>query len=202
MFTKVESNKPQSSRQTSAEIFMVCQGYKAPDVIDPKLLDPKYALEQVEEDATTATGDKATSLKKLLKQKVNRDGYQDGALQLYAECDIMDFLQSADPHEYLTNFNKFLIDESAQKVLSELKRPKDLEIMVQDLKVCGRREYAELLKLKHLYNMSIEKKKQEINQAKRDAMPVVEKTQEELEAEVDRELEETIQKVEREKKRQ
>lgn len=181
---------------------MVCQGYKAPDVIDPKLLDPKYALEQVEEDATTTTGDKATSLKKLLKQKVNRDGYQDGALQLYAECDIMDFLQSADPHEYLTNFNKFLIDESAQKVLSELKHPKDLEIMVQDLKVCGRREYAELLKLKHLYNMSIEKKKQEINQAKRDAMPVVEKTQEELEAEVDRELEETIQKVEREKKRQ
>jgi AdoMet-dependent rRNA methyltransferase SPB1 len=45
LFTKVESNKPQSSRGTSAEIFMVCQGFKAPDIIDPKLLDPKYALE-------------------------------------------------------------------------------------------------------------------------------------------------------------
>ena len=50
LFSKVESNKPQSSRNTSAEIFMVCQGFKAPDYIDPKLLDPKYALEEVEED--------------------------------------------------------------------------------------------------------------------------------------------------------
>ena len=78
LFTKVDSNKPQSSRSTSAEIFMICQGYKAPDVIDPKLLDPKYALEQVEEEANTNTGDKATSLKKLLKTKRNRDGYKDG----------------------------------------------------------------------------------------------------------------------------
>ena len=78
LFTKVESNKPQSSRGTSAEIFMVCQGYKAPDIIDPKLLDPKYALEEVEDDNTGST-EKITSLKKLLTNKVNRGGYKDGA---------------------------------------------------------------------------------------------------------------------------
>jgi AdoMet-dependent rRNA methyltransferase SPB1 len=50
LFSKVESNKPQSSRSTSAEMFMVCQGYKAPDFIDPKLLDPKFALEDVNID--------------------------------------------------------------------------------------------------------------------------------------------------------
>ena len=27
----------------------MCLGYKAPDTIDPKLLDPKYAFEEVEE---------------------------------------------------------------------------------------------------------------------------------------------------------
>jgi len=77
LFTKVESNKPQSSRQTSAEIFMVCTGYKAPDIIDPKLLDPKFALEDVEDDPAD-TNEKITSLKKLLTQKVNRSGYAEG----------------------------------------------------------------------------------------------------------------------------
>lgn len=27
---------------------MVCQGYKAPEHIDPKLLDPKYAFEDID----------------------------------------------------------------------------------------------------------------------------------------------------------
>lgn len=77
LFTKVESNKPQSSRQTSAEIFMVCSGYKAPDTIDARLLDPKFALEQVEDDNGASSTDKITSLKKLLNQKRNRSGYDD-----------------------------------------------------------------------------------------------------------------------------
>ena len=77
LFSKVESNKPQSSRSTSAEIFMICQGYKAPDVIDPRLLDPKFALEQVDEVEESA--EKITSLKKLLTVKKHRSGFADDA---------------------------------------------------------------------------------------------------------------------------
>jgi AdoMet-dependent rRNA methyltransferase SPB1 len=51
LFNKCESSKPASSRSQSAEIFIVCQGYKAPDVIDPKFLDPKYALADVEKNS-------------------------------------------------------------------------------------------------------------------------------------------------------
>jgi AdoMet-dependent rRNA methyltransferase SPB1 len=29
---------------------MVCQGYKAPDVIDPKFLDPKFALADCDDE--------------------------------------------------------------------------------------------------------------------------------------------------------
>jgi len=35
---------------------MICQGYKAPDVIDPRLLDPKFALEEVDEDDNNTSG--------------------------------------------------------------------------------------------------------------------------------------------------
>ena len=92
LFTKVESNKPQSSRGTSAEIFMICQGYKAPDIIDPKLLDPKFAFEEVEEENTGST-DKITSLKRLLTNKVNRSGYADDATQnMFNQVDLSEFL--------------------------------------------------------------------------------------------------------------
>jgi len=124
LFAKVESNKPQSSRNTSAEIFMVCTGFKAPDFIDPKLLDPKYALEEVDADATGTSTEKITSLKKLLTNKRNRSGYDH---ELYAECDLMEFLKSNDPHKYLSQFNKFTISDEAREAIKDLKQIRDLE---------------------------------------------------------------------------
>ena len=93
LFNKVEATKPQASRTQSAEMFVVCQGYKDPDNIDPKLLDPKYALEEVENEQDG--NNQVSSLKKLLEKKVNRSGYKEnvgGAL--YQETDLFEFLES------------------------------------------------------------------------------------------------------------
>jgi AdoMet-dependent rRNA methyltransferase SPB1 len=148
LFNKCESSKPASSRSQSAEIFMVCQGYKAPDYIDPKFLDPKFALADVEKgsDDEDAFTQQQTSLKKLCNpSKRHRGGYEDGKNVLYNECEMIEFLESQDPYQYLTSYNKFIIDvktkEAQEKFGKDLKTPKELEIITQDIKVLGRREF-------------------------------------------------------------
>jgi hypothetical protein len=53
-----------------------------------------------------------SSLKKLLETKRNRSGYGERTGLLYQETDLMEFLECADPYQFLSTYNKvsFLVD--------------------------------------------------------------------------------------------
>ena len=83
LFREVTTFKPKASRQQSAEIFYVCQGYYKPDKIDPRLLDPKHIFEFVEGDTqgggkeSVGAGDKKFNVfhKQWGQAKRQRGGY-------------------------------------------------------------------------------------------------------------------------------
>ena len=120
LFQKVESSKPSASRLQSAEIFMVCMGYKA-QAIDERLLDPKYAFADISgvhgDGMAVDASQQISSLKKLIDTKKKKAlGYDEADLDknmLFNKVDIIDYLNCADPYEFLTKFNQFNVDNEA-----------------------------------------------------------------------------------------
>ena len=82
-FDKVEAFKPKSSRNSSAEIFLVCLGYKAPKHVDPKFLNPKEVFKMLDRDDGSVSAALGKGLngavdvmhKKGVKDKRSRGGY-------------------------------------------------------------------------------------------------------------------------------
>jgi AdoMet-dependent rRNA methyltransferase SPB1 len=146
LFKKVEASKPLASRQVSAEIFLVCQGFKG-GKIDSKLLDPKYALKQLDDDEDTKMiGIK--SIKSLLQAGKNRhrSGYYSD--QLYKEKEFSELVDCHNPYQYFYEVNKITCNSEKSKEyldLTSVKKPKGWEYLFEDLKVLGKTEFSTLL---------------------------------------------------------
>ena len=107
LFEKVEATKPLASRAQAAEIFVICQGYKNPSYIDPKLLDPKYALKQID-DEDTMKNNTINSLKAMFERKKNRSGYNTDTLFIVKT--FKDFIECSNPFKFLFETNKIKIE--------------------------------------------------------------------------------------------
>ena len=158
LFSKVESTKPSASRAVSAEIFVVCQGFKAPPKIDPKFFSPKFVFmnEEADNDEEPATeeeneegsgrkkllsSEKPSSLSGLLKAigKRNRSGYVEG--DDFRTVTVAEFLASRNPAELLIKCNKIIVPESdGSSVSSEISQ------LFEDLKVLGKGELYSIMK--------------------------------------------------------
>lgn len=76
LFERVSVFKPDSSRSTSAEFFIVCQNYTRPASIDPRLLDSDVVFsEGVVTDNERMSLSRALGLKANGKQLREREGY-------------------------------------------------------------------------------------------------------------------------------
>ena len=157
LFHRVQATKPQASRHESAEIFVVCQGehyfslltqfspatapvltylivlgFLAPDKVDSKFFDPKFAFKEVEIQAKTVTelvtkkkpkvclgsgatprtwnsgavgpesSDTPVGTAHLLSFPSKAEGYAEGDLTLYHRTSVTDFLRAANPVDFLS----------------------------------------------------------------------------------------------------
>ncbi|XP_041791499.1 pre-rRNA 2'-O-ribose RNA methyltransferase FTSJ3 [Chelmon rostratus] len=135
-FKKVQATKPQASRNESAEIFVICQGFVAPDKIDSKFFDPKHAFKEVEVQAKT--------VRELIPvKKPKAEGYADGDLTLYHSFTVSTFLKADNPVDFLGKASEITFDnkdlESHSATSAEIKE------CCRDIKVLGRKELRLLL---------------------------------------------------------
>lgn len=136
LFHRVQATKPQASRHESAEIFVVCQGFLAPDKVDSKFFDPKFAFKEVEVQAKTVT-------ELVTKKKPKAEGYAEGDLTLYHRTSVTDFLRAANPVDFLSKASEITIDD--EELAQHPATTEDIKACCQDIKVLGRKELRSLL---------------------------------------------------------
>ena len=210
LFKNVEATKPAASRSTSAEIFVVCQKYKAPSKIDPRLLDPKHLFQEVT-DAPRVGGPDAL-LKQKQAQRRFREGYEDGVSTLHkalpaATCVLQDRAIEALGAYTALELGAPAGEPSAGAIVSE-KPATTAEVrpLCAALKVLGRSEFKQLLKWRLVVRKdwlkSRDKGKESEAAAEENAQPNEEEKEEDAEAALLREMEEIQSKMERAAKRE
>ncbi|TMW64196.1 hypothetical protein Poli38472_012818 [Pythium oligandrum] len=143
LFKKVGATKPLSSRNESAEIFVVCEGYLAPHSIDPKLFDPKFVFDQVDSQEKKIT----IFHPKFGVQKRHREGYDEALGQaLTNECSVSQFVASSDPIRMLTDATAILFRGEDAVFREHPETTDEVITCLKDLKVLGKADFKMLLK--------------------------------------------------------
>jgi AdoMet-dependent rRNA methyltransferase SPB1 len=192
LFEKVSATKPLASRSQSAEIFVVCEKYKAPKKIDPKLLDPKYVFIDIDENIDSQQEIK--SLKQIVpkpgKLKKGKIDETKGMTQ-FRRMTLAEFVECTNPYQFLVDTNQITFDDEDSKEYLEIApAPKGLDALCEDIKLLGRNELNALLKWRHKVKKTIDKKKKSETQ--------VETQHEDTDSEA--ELEERIQSLKKKEK--
>ena len=167
LFGKVEATKPPSSRNVSAEIFVVCREYKAPKHIDSRFLDPKSVFAEL---ADPAPNNEAKVFNPEVKKR-KREGYQEGDWTQFKEAPVSEFIQTTDPIAMLGSLNKLSFEQSrngdvALAAIDKMaETTSEIRSCCADLKVLGRKDFKLLLrwrlKVREKFGFSSKQKQRE-----------------------------------------
>jgi AdoMet-dependent rRNA methyltransferase SPB1 len=144
LFEQVHAAKPPSSRSQSAEIFVVCAQYRAPDSIDPRLLDPHVVFRQLEDEQEKGVN---VLHPQYGKQKRHRTGYDASAnVTLTSTMTISDFIRSEDPAQALTDSTRLVFSPDCEMFLTNGATSPEIKACCEDLRVLGRADFKGLLR--------------------------------------------------------
>ncbi|KAH7362519.1 AdoMet-dependent rRNA methyltransferase spb-1 [Plectosphaerella cucumerina] len=195
LFTKVEATKPPSSRNVSAEIFVVCKGFKAPKRIDPRFLDPRAVFAELKD----AAPNNEAKVYNPEKKKRKREGYEEGDYTQFKELPASEFITTTDPLHILGNYNKLSFEQpkNGDVALAALDKlpitTEEIRLNCADLKVLGRKDFKLLLRwrlrVRDIFGLSEEAAPAQVDEevAEVESMDEELKIQEELQAMRDRE---------------
>ena len=138
IFTKVDSTKPASSRNVSAEIFVVCRGFKGLSKLPADILDPKNVFCDSTQNLQKRAGI-------FSRESKNRSGYNDGQTLLYKVLSLSEILDSQDMESSLCSINKITISEEEIKTY-KIENPHSLDFAVylDDLKLAPKKELSRI----------------------------------------------------------
>lgn len=131
-FEKVEATKPLASRMESAEIFVVCAGYKAPKIIDPKMFSAQEVFSEVgPEKILTGRG-----TFQVPKSNVPM-GYDDFMTVVHRTATLQDFMSADDPKAFLKHYHEIRFGPEDQPLLNSKWSKKEYLHLCQDLQQVG-----------------------------------------------------------------
>lgn len=174
LFSRVEVTKPQASRNTSAEIYVICKGFLAPKKIDPKMFDPKQVFGMIE-NQNEQKHKEALELLSNKKEVINRrrrEGYEEGNYTFFKKCSVVDFINAKKPIISLATYNQIVFEptdepqeksdansdseaeqespeevkEWCQKYLAHPKTTDEVKSLLTDLRVLSMGDFKILLK--------------------------------------------------------
>ncbi|XP_059146415.1 pre-rRNA 2'-O-ribose RNA methyltransferase FTSJ3-like [Physella acuta] len=152
LFKQVHATKPQASRNESAEIFVVCQGYIAPDKIDPKFLDPKYVFQEVDK-----TPRPTIDLIHPEKKKRQREGYPEGDYTLFYSLPVTEFFASDNFMELLAQSSEIALD--SEEIRNHPLTTPEIKECIKDIKLLGKKDIKSIFVWRKKLLKELEKQK-------------------------------------------